>query len=266
MKKQGWPRRRELVIVTITKVNPYSVTVRLEEYDKEGMIHISELARRYIKKIKDFAKRGQTKAATIMNVDQEKKHITLSFKRVNKYDAEEKLKQFKREKKAEKILGIIAKKMKITLDQAYEKFGYKLKQEFGELFGAFQEASEEDGYDILVEKGIDKKLAKQIAEISQKQLEKKERALKLILELRCPSSDGIKRIRDILTDAQKKYKDIEISYISAPEYGLSTITKNPKQGEKLLRQAGEEIISETRTLDVSSGKTYGMRNKEELND
>ena len=30
--------------------------------------------------------------------------------------------------------------------------------------------------------------------------------------------------------------------------------------------AGEEIVSETRTFDANTGKTYGMRTKEELND
>src|SRR5690606_17787735 len=31
-------------------------------------------------------------------------------------------------------------------------------------------------------------------------------------------------------------------------------------------EAGETILSETRTFDVSSGKTFGMRTKEEMND
>jgi translation initiation factor 2 alpha subunit (eIF-2alpha) len=44
MKKTGMPRPGEVVVCRIKSINPNSVFARLEEYDKEGMIHVSEVA------------------------------------------------------------------------------------------------------------------------------------------------------------------------------------------------------------------------------
>ncbi len=241
VKKGEWPKRRELVIATVTKVNPFSAVARLDEYDnKEGMIHISEISRRWIKDIKKAIKVGQKIVAAVMNVDKEKKHITLSLKRVNKYDAEEQMKQFKREQKGDRMFRVVAKRLKMERDEAYEKIGFKLQKEFDEMFKAFQEAALE-GSQILIEKGIPKDQAEVIAEVAKEQLEAKELKMKKILELKSYEPDGANIIKKILDDAQKKY-DIDIAYITAPEYSLSLKTKEAKEGEKKLLKAADEII------------------------
>src|SRR3989304_5721689 len=132
-KPSDWPERNELVIGTVVRVNPYSAYISLEEYgNKEGMIHISEAARKWIKDIREVIKEGQKIVVLVLDVDKEKKNITLSFKRVNKRSAEEKLKGFKREQKAEKMLAQVAKEMGLSLEKTYEEIGFKLQEEFGE--------------------------------------------------------------------------------------------------------------------------------------
>ena len=75
-KKGEWPERREVVIGTVTRVNPYSVFISLEEYgNKEGMVHISEVAGKWVRDIRDFVKVGKKVVALVMNVDLEKQHI-----------------------------------------------------------------------------------------------------------------------------------------------------------------------------------------------
>ncbi|MEK6869062.1 MAG: S1 RNA-binding domain-containing protein, partial [Nanoarchaeota archaeon] len=44
LKKEGFPEEDELVMCTVTKVQFHSVFVTLDEYDKGGMIHISEVS------------------------------------------------------------------------------------------------------------------------------------------------------------------------------------------------------------------------------
>ncbi|MCD6476877.1 MAG: S1 RNA-binding domain-containing protein [Candidatus Aenigmarchaeota archaeon] len=242
MKKEGWPKKREIVVGTVIRINPHSVIIRLEEYNKEAMIHVSELARRFVKNIKDVVKKGQLVVATVMDVDKDKGHITLSLKRINKYDADAKLKEYKREKKAESILSMVAKSMKSDIDTAYEKAGFKLKQEYGELFHAFQQIAEENDVEKLIKLGIDKKWADKIIDISKKQFEAKEKTIKMKISLICPEPDGINKIKNILESAIKKYK-INISYISAPEYSLEIKTKKLKEGDKTLKSAAQFIIN-----------------------
>lgn len=245
VKKGEWPNRGELVFCTVTKVNPFSATVRLDEYNKEGMIHISEVARRWVKDIRKVVKPNQKMVALVMNVDRVKSHITLSLKKVNKYDAEEKLKAFKREQKADRMLRVIAKKLGLELDDAYKKIGYPLQKEFEEMFRAFQLAATE-GESVLIEKGIGKKEAKVIAEVSKDQLETKDTKMKKIIELKSYEPDGAKIIKNVLSEVQKKF-DVEISYISAPEYSISLKTKDLKEGDKILSGAVKEIINKIGT-------------------
>ena len=239
VKKAEWPNRGELVLCTVTKINPFSATVKLDEYNKEGMIHVSEVARRWVKDIRKIVKPNQKMVAVVMNVDRVKSHVTLSLKRVNKYDAEEKLKAFKREQKAERMFRVIAKKLGLELDDAYNKIGFVLQKEFDEMFKAFQLAAVE-GESVLIEKGIGKKEAKVITEVSKDQLETKEIKMRKIIILKSFESDGVKIIKKILADAAKKY-DIEINYVSAPEYSLSFKTKDFKEGDKKLMNAVKEI-------------------------
>ena len=54
------PQKGELVLGTISRVNPFSVQIALDEYPgKEGSVHIGEVARKWIKDIRDFVKEGQ---------------------------------------------------------------------------------------------------------------------------------------------------------------------------------------------------------------
>ncbi|MCD6381620.1 MAG: S1 RNA-binding domain-containing protein, partial [Candidatus Aenigmarchaeota archaeon] len=53
------PSKGELVVCRITRVNPHSAFAYIEDYDREGMIHISEVASGWIKDIKNHLKVGQ---------------------------------------------------------------------------------------------------------------------------------------------------------------------------------------------------------------
>ena len=242
-KQNEWPERNELVIGTVIRVNPFSAYVSLEEYgNKEGMIHISEIARKWIKDVREIVKEGQRIVVLVLDIDKEKRHITLSLKRVDKRTAEEKLKEYKREQKAEKMLAQLAKEMGISLEKAYEEIGFKLQEEFGELFKAFQISQTPQGYDLLIRKGIPEKLARAIREIAEKQMEIKEAFVKTSVELRCLKPNGINIIKKILEDAKQK-NNLEIKYISAPKYYLYIKTKDAKSGERKIKEVAEEIVN-----------------------
>ncbi len=241
-KPKEWPERNELVIGTVTRVNPFSAFIALEEYgNKEGMVHISEVAGKWVRDIREFVKVGKKVVAKVLSVNKEKGYINLSLKRVRKYDAEEKIREFKREQKAEKMLGILAKKLNISLDEAYEKVGFKLQEIFGEMFKGFQSSLTEQGYKFLIKEGIPKKYADLIRSVAEEQLKLKEFDIKGEVEIKCYKSDGVEIIKNILINAKKKYK-IKIKYISAPKYRISLTTRDAKTGEKKLKEIMEEIV------------------------
>ena len=247
-KKGEWPERREIVLGTVTRVNPFSAFVSLDEYNnKEGMIHISEVAGKWVRDIRKFVKVGQKVVVMVMRVDKDKSHITLSLKRVKKYDTEKKMRDYKKELKAEKMMNVLAEKNKMTLDKIYEEIGYNLQDIFGEIFKAFQMSMTDRGFELLIKKGVPEKWAKQIRDIANEQMELKEVEIKGSLELKSYDSDGVNIIKKVLEDAEKKHK-VEVKYISAPKYLIFLKTKDAKLGERKLNAIGKEIVSNIKKI------------------
>jgi aspartyl-tRNA(Asn)/glutamyl-tRNA(Gln) amidotransferase subunit B len=60
-------------------------------------------------------------------------------------------------------------------------------------------------------------------------------------------------------------KKVEVKNMNSIRFVQKAIESEAARQIELLEQGGE-VISETRTFDIASGKTYGMRTKEELND
>ncbi len=252
-KERDWPERGELVIGKVSKVNPFSAFVTLDEYPgKEGMIHISEVARKWIRDIRDFVKEGKPVVALVLDVDSAKGHVALSLKRVSDHEADSKLKEYKRDVKAEKMLASAAKKMKVSLDIAYRQIGFKLKSDFGELFRAFQMAQESE--DALLSKGYTKEWVTAIRAAAETAMATKEVEIKGTLEIKCPRPDGVDVIKKALSQLPT---GISAHYISAPKYVLALNTKEAKVGEKTLRQTAEKIIKNVQAAGGEGNFTAG---------
>ncbi len=241
VKKKGFPNIGEKVIVTVINITPYSALCKLEEYpDKEGMIHISEVSGKWVRDIKKFVKLNKTYVAGVVRVNEKKGHINLSLKRVPKMEKKRKMQEYKREQKAEKILEKIAKHEKITLDEAYEKIGFELQEKFGEMFGAFDLASQSP--DKLINRNISKKWAKVIHEISKENIQRKKVKIKAELEVKFFTGDGVEKLKQFLNNLTNKYK-VNIKYISAPKYSVEIETENPKLAQKELKKRLIDAVS-----------------------
>jgi translation initiation factor 2 subunit 1 len=181
-----------------------------------------------------------------MNVDPEKQHIALSLKRVRTYDAEEKMREYKRNIKGDKMLDAVARKLKMTPDEAQDKIGFQLEDIFGEVFKGFQMSMNPQGYELLLKKGMPENFAMEVRAIAENQMELKEVEIKGTMDLKSYRPDGIEVIKKTLSDAKEKYK-IDIKYVSAPNYTLSYKTKDAKLGEKILKEASEDMIKSIKT-------------------
>ena len=82
-KKKGLPEVNDVVICTVKKVLPNSVFVEMDEYGKEGMVHISEVSPGRIRNIRDFVVEGKKIICKVLRINQERGHVDLSLRRVN---------------------------------------------------------------------------------------------------------------------------------------------------------------------------------------
>ena len=238
MKEKGYPRRRELVVCRIKDINPHSASAYILEYNRIGMIHVSEIASRWVKNIREFVKENQYVVCTVM--DSNPDHISLSVKRVRKEEANRKLTEFKKENRAEKLLEMAGKTMGKNLEQMYEEVGDQLLDEFGSFTKVFDSALRNP--DLLKRKGLPQKWIDAIIDIAKKNYAEKTFRVKGNLDLVCYRPDGIEIIKNALKSARNA--GVGVYYISAPKYAITAEGKNYKEVEAFVRSTGERIVEE----------------------
>src|SRR4030067_3105179 len=121
--KPDWPESGDLVIASIESVMDYGAYANLDEYNKRGFLHISEISSARIRNVRDFIREKQKMVLKVLRVDLEKGHIDLSLRRVTKRARIEKIKAWKKDRKADALLRGVAEKVGLSYDEVYEKAG-----------------------------------------------------------------------------------------------------------------------------------------------
>lgn len=240
-KKQGYPENSDIVLCTVKKILYHSVFVVLDEYtQKEGMIHISEIAPGRIRNINDFVKEGKKIVCKVLAVNQEKNHIDLSLRRVTSSEKINKNAEYKQEQKAEKLLEQASQRLKTTLEELYKKIGYKLIQDYESLNNAFQNISVAPQQ--LKDYKLEKKLEETLLELIKEKIKPPEVRLSATLTITNTKPNGIQVIKEILLTLEKK--GVVISYIGAPKYRLVIKDTDYKSAQNNLK----ELAAQTQLL------------------
>jgi len=244
-KKPEWPEVGDLVIATVQEVTDFGAYVKLDEYDKRGLLHISEVSSSWIRNIRDFIREGQKVVLKVLRVDTEKGHIDLSLRRVTKREKIEKIMFWKRERKAETLLRSIAEKTGLSLEEVYEKAGAPIEKEYG-LYEGFEKVFKE-GAAALTKIGIPEELATSIVEIAKERMHVPMVKVKGIVELRCMKPNGVKIIKEAFLNAKKAEKSREAKprfyVVAAPKYCIEVMAENYKQAEDVLQRVAGNIVS-----------------------
>jgi translation initiation factor 2 subunit 1 len=243
--KPEWPEYGDLVIATIEKLMEYGAYVKLEEYNKQGLLHISEISRGRVRRIRDYVRENQKMVLKVIRVDVEKGHINLSLRRVPRRERIEKNKSWKRDRKGEALLKEVAEKVGLPVHEVYQKAGVILEEEYG-LYEGFEEVMKEGG-EVLTKLDIPKDLAKVIAQVAEERIKVKMVKVKGVLEVRCSKPNGVKCIQDAFISAGKSHraKDAKIQFyvIAAPRYSVEVSADNWKRAEELFEMVCESVVT-----------------------
>jgi translation initiation factor 2 subunit 1 len=245
-KRRGFPSINELVLCTVKRVTPFAAWCTLDEYQLDGMIHISEVAGKWVYDIREFAKEGKQYVAKVVRIDESKNLVNLSLKRVSKKDQKNKLNSYRKEQRAEKILELAAKDLGKDLNQAYNEVGYLLQENFGELFDALEDLKESP--ERFVKIGVPEAWVGALKKIVEREFKEKERVLKVELELKSYAPDGIEKIKDVLQSLSKD-TGASVRYISAPKYRIELPTKDPKTDEKKMKEVLETVMRQVKQIE-----------------
>lgn len=243
-KKPEWPEVGDLVIATVLDVTDFGAYVKLDEYDKKGLLHISEISSSWIRNIRDFVREGQKIVLKVLRVDAEKGHIDLSLRRVTKRERTEKIMFWKKEKKAEALVRSISEKTGLPPTEVYEKVCAPLEKDYG-LYEGLEKIAKE-GSTVLTKIGIPEDLANLIADIVKERIRVPMVKVKGIVELRCMKPQGVKIIKEAFLNARKteKARDAKIRFyvVAAPRYCIEVMAENYKRAEDVLQRIAENVV------------------------
>jgi translation initiation factor 2 subunit 1 len=242
-RKPQWPETGDLVIATIETVTDYGGYAKLDEFDKRGLLHVSEISSSWIRNIRDFIRENQKVVLKVLRVDHEKGHIDLSLRRVTKRERIEKIMVWKKERKADALLRGVAEKTGLQLEELTQKAVPTILQKY-DLYEAFEKAAIE-GAEVLTALGVPENLATAFAEVAQERIHVKLVKVRGVLEVKMSKPNGVKVIKDAFHKARgEKIKDAKITFyvIAAPKYQLEVQAENYKRAEDVMQKTADNLI------------------------
>jgi translation initiation factor 2 subunit 1 len=247
MHERDWPETGELVVCTVTNVKDFVAFVSLDEYNgREGLIPIAEIARGWIKYIRDFVREGQKVVCKVLHVNKDRGHIDLSLKDVNEHQRREKIHEWKNEQKAHKWISFVAEASGADPAVIEETF----YREFGMLYPVFEDVLL-DEKTTLKRLGLDPTVAKALVTVSNENVKISKVTITGNLILTSYKPDGVNVIRRALRSATPKIEgvDIDINYIGAPKYAIKVTASDYKQAEKAIEKAASAAIGVVERAD-----------------
>jgi len=261
VRKAEWPEPGDLVIASVHRITDYGAYATLDEYKREGLLHVSEVSSGWVRNIRDFVREGQKTVLKVLRVDAEKGHVDLSLRRVSRQERREKILEWKKEGKAESLLRSVSEKLNIPIEEIHTKFGAAIEEKFGGIYEGLERSARE-GPDPLIDAGLPKDIAVALAEVAKDRIRPTLVKIKGLLELQCMKPNGITYIKEALSSAQKiekpKNTKVRIYAVAAPKYAVEALAEDYKEAEKILQQAAETAI---KTITKAGGTGAFSRGK-----
>ncbi len=250
-KREKLPRVYELVIGTVKEIYDHGAFVELDEYGGlEAYVPLNEISHTWFRGIREVLKVGQKKVFKVIRVNRAKGLVDVSLRKVSDSERKEKMIEWKRAQRAEKILELAAEKLGRTLDEAYEKVGWKLEDYYGEIYRGLEEAHLR-GEEALIEAGVPKRWAKAVAELAKTSIRIPRAKISGIVTVQCIGKNGVVKLRKVLTSWRDKVKlpdgvNVRFYTMGAPRYKIDIEALNFKAAERVLKEILRSIEAEAK--------------------
>ncbi|MCD6478981.1 MAG: translation initiation factor IF-2 subunit alpha [Candidatus Diapherotrites archaeon] len=241
-----WPEIGEIVVVKVTKVLPYGAFVELLEYDNlQGFIHISQVASRWVKNIRNYVRPNQIRAAQVIHIDRNKHQIDLSLTKVSEAQERAKIEEWELSKRSRKLLEVFAKQQKKPFKTVWKEVAEPLLERYNNLMDAFQEALLE-GENAL--QGIPKSYVKPLLAMLEKSIEIPKKRVRGVLKIKSYEPYALDTIKNALIAGLKEAKDAEvtINYAGGGKYVVTSTAYDYKTAERNLRAVSEKVMDEVK--------------------
>ncbi|MCX8204273.1 MAG: translation initiation factor IF-2 subunit alpha [Candidatus Nezhaarchaeota archaeon] len=258
-KRRSLPEVGELVVATVTDVFDKGAYVVLDEYGgKKGYVPLTEVASSWFHNIRDFLKEKQKVVLKVIKVDPVKGYVDLSLKRVSTTEKEQKMLEWKRAQRAEALLSLAAKRLGASIDEAYEKVGWRLEDKYGEIYAGLEETVRQ-GIGALREAKVDEAWVGTVYEVAKEHIELPSVKVTGRLELRSTHAKGALHIKQSLMKALELARDrgysARIYVAGTPFYNIEVTAENYRQAELILKEVADVALRELKSLGGTGSLT-----------
>ena len=235
------PDAGEVVICTVREITSHGIYVNLDQYDgTNGFLHVSEISTGWVRNIDRVAKVSQKLVLKVIRANRARREIDLSLRQVTNEERRAKVIEWKREERAQAIIGAVRKKL--GLDEAQEaEIREKLEERFGTLYEALESAAKK-GAEGLEGVGLPEKTVETVTQIAAEKIVPPRYEVGALVEVSSRSPDGIELVKKSLMAASSAPSaEVHITYAGAPRYRVRITADDYKQAEKALDMVLEKI-------------------------
>lgn len=233
----------DLVVVTVTDVDKNSAYAELDEYeDVNGLIHISEVSRSWLQDIRKELDEGEKTVAQVIDADEEGT-IDLSLKRVNNNQKRDAMGRWKKEQKAEKFVEELAERLGRDKEELFEEVVFPMQKELGSSFHGFEIAVGEEERLLEI---LDEDIVEEVQEIARENINLKQEKLEGEMELEFSQGNGVERIKETFSEIAD---GVEVKYVSAPKYAITTWGRNQELAKKRMDKAVDTFKEKAEELE-----------------
>jgi len=257
--KDGFPEVNEIVLCEVTKIYGNSTFVQLLEYEKEGVLTISEIAPGRIRNLRDHVTEKKIIVCKVLRVDPRLNRIDVSLRRVPIQVMKEKQESIKKEEYSERIYIDVVKEVGSDKNLKDEKELEKAKDALFEntyepIFEEY-ETVYDALYDIMIDNSkldmftkIDKKTKDAFLKIINERIKPEEVVFKESFSLKSTDKNGVILIKNAIADSLKplNYDKITIIYTAAGEFDLTIIHDDMKSAQKLFDVFSKNLKKEAK--------------------
>jgi translation initiation factor 2 subunit 1 len=236
------PEDGDYIIGRVTEVKDFGATLELLEYtDQKAFVHISEVASGWVKYIRDFIREGQMVVAKVTKVKKGSKIIDASVRQVSGHRKKEKIREWKNEQRASKLLELVANNIKMDYDKLREDVRNDLVNSYGSLYVAFEE-SVINGDDF--KKSWKGSWVPEFIKVGIENVTPPYVTIGGMLSLVSEKEDGVEGIKASLMGPEAIHEDSKLTITSdgAPNYRILVKAPNYKQAEEELKSAVDLVL------------------------
>ena len=242
MSNSSVPEEGEYIIGRVSEVKDFGANLKILDYpDRKAFVHISEVASGWVKYIRDFIREGQMVVAKVTKVKKGSNVVDASVRQVSGHRKKEKIRAWRNEQKASKLLELVFKKSKDNQPEFQLEIESNLRDYYTSLYSAFETA-------VMDESGFRKKWegswVSHFVQMAIDNVTPPFVKIQGMFDLASHHSRGVEKIRNALSKPKAKNEDTDLSIISygSPLYRISITAPDYKQAEDEMKSAVEDVL------------------------